>query len=110
MAKLYFNYSTMNAGKSTVLKDLDAIQAKYRDATTPAAKEKYTKQWQKLFNDTLGKRANEVSLYEAALLAGLLKAPSRLNPLRNPDQAEARTALVLTAMSETGLTDGIRPD
>ena len=49
-----------------------------------------------------GKSAREVSLYEAALLAGLLKAPSRLNPLRNPDQADARTGLVLAAMQATG--------
>jgi penicillin-binding protein 1A len=49
-----------------------------------------------------GKSAREVSLYEAALLAGLLKAPSRLNPLRNPDQADARTGLVLVAMQATG--------
>ena len=48
------------------------------------------------------KSAREVSLYEAALLAGLLKAPSRLNPLRNPDQADARTGLVLAAMQATG--------
>ena len=49
-----------------------------------------------------GKSAREVSLYEAALLAGLLKAPSRLNPLRNPDRADARTGLVLVAMQATG--------
>ena len=49
-----------------------------------------------------GKSAREVSLYEAALLAGLLKAPSRLNPLRNPDQADSRTGLVLAAMQATG--------
>ena len=49
-----------------------------------------------------GKPAREVTLYESALLAGLLKAPSRLNPLRNPDQADARAGLVLNAMTETG--------
>ncbi len=49
-----------------------------------------------------GKPASGVSLYEAALLAGLLKAPSRLNPVRDPDRSEARTGLVLNAMVEAG--------
>ncbi len=49
-----------------------------------------------------GKPAKEVNLYEAAQLAGLLKAPSRYNPVRDPDQAEERTALVLRAMAESG--------
>ncbi len=49
-----------------------------------------------------GKPASRVSLAEAALLAGLLKAPSRLNPLSSVDRAEARTALVLGAMAEAG--------
>ncbi|MEM7169189.1 MAG: PBP1A family penicillin-binding protein [Pseudomonadota bacterium] len=44
------------------------------------------------------KPATQVTLYEAALLAGLLKAPSRLNPVRDPERAEARTALVINAM------------
>ncbi len=49
-----------------------------------------------------GKTAGEVTLYEAALLAGLLKAPSRLNPTRDPQRAEERTELVLNAMVEAG--------
>ena len=39
---------------------------------------------------------------EAALLAGLLKAPSRYAPTRNPEGARARAQLVLRAMAETG--------
>lgn len=39
---------------------------------------------------------------EAALLAGLLKAPSRYAPTRNPQGARARAQLVLRAMYETG--------
>ncbi len=39
---------------------------------------------------------------EAALLAGLLKAPSRYAPTRNPQGARARAQLVLRAMHETG--------
>jgi penicillin-binding protein 1A len=52
------------------------------------------------------KSAREVTLQEAALLAGLLKAPSRLSPARDPEAANARAALVLNAMRETGaITD-----
>jgi len=49
-----------------------------------------------------GKPATQVNLYEAAQLAGLLKAPSRYNPVRDKNQAEERTALVLRAMAEAG--------
>jgi penicillin-binding protein, 1A family len=52
------------------------------------------------------KSAREVNLGEAALLAGLLKAPSRLSPARDPEAAEARAQLVLAAMREEGyITD-----
>src|SRR3546814_11740736 len=49
-----------------------------------------------------GKPATRVSLYEAALLAGLLKAPSRLNPTRDPEGADQRASLVLQTMIESG--------
>jgi penicillin-binding protein 1A len=49
-----------------------------------------------------GKAAKDVSLYEAALLAGLLKAPSRYNPLASPDAADGRTRQVLKNMVVTG--------
>ena len=48
-----------------------------------------------------GKSAKEVTLYESAVLAGLLKAPSRFNPARNLDAAEARARLVLQSMVES---------
>ncbi|MCC7274116.1 MAG: PBP1A family penicillin-binding protein [Alphaproteobacteria bacterium] len=48
------------------------------------------------------KPARRISLYEAAVLAGLPKAPSRLNPLRDPEAATARAAEVLDNMVETG--------
>jgi len=44
------------------------------------------------------KSSRDVTLSEAALLAGLLKAPSRLSPARDPKAAEARAQLVLAAM------------
>jgi penicillin-binding protein 1A len=52
-----------------------------------------------------GKSAREVTLPEAALLAGLLKAPSRLSPARDPEAASARAGIVLAAMREQGLID-----
>ena len=49
-----------------------------------------------------GKSARQVTLAEAAMLAGLVKSPSRLSPARNPDGAERRAHLVLTAMVDAG--------
>jgi penicillin-binding protein 1A len=49
------------------------------------------------------KSARDVSLPEAALLAGLLKAPSRLSPARNPQLAEERSQVVLAAMRDQGM-------
>ena len=45
-----------------------------------------------------GKKASELSLPEAALLAGLLKAPSSYAPTISPEKAEARQGVVLQAM------------
>ena len=44
----------------------------------------------------------ELSVGEAAMLAGLLKAPSRLAPTSAPDAARARAAVVLRAMTQAG--------
>jgi penicillin-binding protein 1A len=49
-----------------------------------------------------GKPASRVSLYEAALLAGLLKAPSRYAPTQAADLARARARLVLASMVKAG--------
>jgi penicillin-binding protein 1A len=48
------------------------------------------------------KPASDANLAESALIAGLLKAPSRLSPARNPDAAEARGQIVLGAMQRAG--------
>ncbi|MBI5260485.1 MAG: PBP1A family penicillin-binding protein [Bradyrhizobium sp.] len=47
-----------------------------------------------------GKSARNVTLSEAAMLAGLVKSPSRLAPNRNPDGAEQRAQVVLAAMAD----------
>ncbi len=49
-----------------------------------------------------GKPARDVTVYEAALLAGLLKAPSRYNPVSNPELASARAGVVLDSMVDAG--------
>lgn len=51
------------------------------------------------------KPAKDVNLMEVATLAGLLKAPSRLSPARDPEAAAARAKLVLGAMREEGMID-----
>src|SRR5215204_2328193 len=47
-----------------------------------------------------GKSAKNVSIAEAAMLAGLVKSPSRLAPNRNPEGAEQRAQIVLAAMAD----------
>ena len=49
-----------------------------------------------------GYPAKDVSVFQAAVLAGLLKAPAHYNPQREPEQAKARAQVVLTTMVETG--------
>ncbi|MCF4126592.1 PBP1A family penicillin-binding protein [Methylobacterium sp. SyP6R] len=49
-----------------------------------------------------GKPAKDLTLSEAAMLAGLVRAPSQLAPHRNLDGARGRAAQVLDAMVETG--------
>ena len=48
------------------------------------------------------KSAREIDLAEAAMLAGLLKAPSRYAPSANPEGARARAGVVLSDMVEAG--------
>jgi penicillin-binding protein 1A len=49
-----------------------------------------------------GKTVDKLSLAEIATIAGLPKAPSRDNPVTNPDRALSRRAYVLRRMIETG--------
>jgi penicillin-binding protein 1A len=55
-----------------------------------------------------GRSARNLSLAESAVLAGLMVAPSRLAPNRNPRGAAERATLVITAMAREGfITDGM---
>ena len=47
-----------------------------------------------------GKSARHITIAEAALLAGLVKSPSRLAPTRNFDGAKQRARVVLSAMAD----------
>ncbi len=50
-----------------------------------------------------GKSARQLTLAEAALLAGLVRSPSRLSPSHNPEAAERRARLVIADMAEQKL-------
>jgi penicillin-binding protein 1A len=54
------------------------------------------------------KKAADLEVGEAAMLAGLIRAPSHLAPSRNPQAAARRMDLVLQTMVETGAIDKAR--
>jgi penicillin-binding protein 1A len=54
------------------------------------------------------KSAQRLTLAESAMLAGVLKAPSRFSPASNPMLARARTRSVLAKMVEAGHLDAAR--
>jgi penicillin-binding protein 1B len=49
-----------------------------------------------------GKRAGELGLGEAALIAGLIAAPNRFDPFAHPEAALRRRSLVIAAMAREG--------
>jgi len=51
------------------------------------------------------KRLDQLNVAESAMLAGLIKAPSQYNPLRDPEGARDRAAIVLDAMVVNGAID-----
>ena len=52
-----------------------------------------------------GKKASELDLAQAAMLAGLIRSPSQLAPSRNLEAAHRRAELVLQAMVRSGAID-----
>lgn len=54
-----------------------------------------------------GKALDELDVLEAAALAATVKAPSKVNPLSDPDALEARARLVVDLMYEQGLIDEV---
>jgi penicillin-binding protein 1A len=57
-----------------------------------------------------GKHAKDLTLDEAALLAGIPKAPGEYSPTSNPTKAKERRDLVLDLMARTGFTSQAEAD
>jgi penicillin-binding protein 1B len=49
-----------------------------------------------------GKELRDLTLAEAATLAGLIQSPAHYSPVRHPDAAQARRNIVLAAMQQNG--------
>ncbi len=54
-----------------------------------------------------GKAVGDLTLGEAALLAGLIKAPSRYDPYTDAEAAVARRSLVIDALEDTGRVSAV---
>ena len=53
-------------------------------------------------------RASKLSLRQAALLAGIIRAPGAYDPVKNPNAATARRNVVLDRMAELGWADPVK--
>jgi penicillin-binding protein 1A len=51
------------------------------------------------------KSAKNLTIFEAAILAGVLRAPSRYSPIAHPQRAITRARVVLKAMEDSGSLD-----
>jgi penicillin-binding protein 1B len=56
------------------------------------------------------KDVTNLSLSEAATIAGVIQSPSRLSPFNNPDRAKERRNVVLHAMADAGFISGDAAD
>ena len=53
-------------------------------------------------NKYFQKTSADLNLKESAIIAGMLKAPTRYNPIANPERAESRARIVLQNMVDEG--------
>ncbi len=53
-------------------------------------------------NAYFGKDVSQLTLPEAAFLAGIIRSPNRYNPYKNPERVKERRNQVLESMTETG--------
>ena len=53
-------------------------------------------------NAYFGKDVSQLTLAEAAFLAGIIRSPNRYNPYKNPERVKERRNQVLESMAETG--------
>ncbi len=58
--------------------------------------------WPKRRGCTFGKDVNNLSLGEAATIAGIIQSPGTLSPFASPDRARERRNVVLSAMVDAG--------
>ena len=56
-------------------------------------------------NTYFGKDVSQLTLPEAAFIAGIIRSPNRYNPYKNPDKAHERRNQVLESMFEAGEID-----
>ncbi|MDG2242674.1 MAG: PBP1A family penicillin-binding protein [Rhodospirillaceae bacterium] len=56
------------------------------------------------------KPARNLTVYQSAMIAGLMKAPSRYNPKTDIDAARSRTAVVIGAMVDAGYLTSTQAD
>lgn len=57
-----------------------------------------------------GKKLEDLTLAECALIAGLARAPSRYSPVSHPERAKRRRSVVLQDMVEAGYIDAAQRD
>ena len=60
--------------------------------------------------DMLGKHADELTVADAALLAGMIQNPTYWSPITDPDNAKVRRDTVLSAMLDNGVIDQTQYD
>ncbi|MBK6749583.1 MAG: transglycosylase domain-containing protein [Acidobacteria bacterium] len=53
-------------------------------------------------NAYFGKDVSQLSLSEAAFIAGIIRSPNRYNPYKHPEKVRERRNQVLESMTETG--------
>ena len=53
-------------------------------------------------NTYFGKDVSQLTLPEAAFIAGIIRSPNRYNPYKNPDKMHERRNQVLESMVEAG--------
>ena len=53
-------------------------------------------------NEYFGKDVSQLSLPEAAFIAGIIRSPNRYNPYKHPDKVQERRNQVLESMNEAG--------
>lgn len=59
-------------------------------------------------NAYFGKDVSQLTLPEAAFIAGIIRSPNRYNPFKNPDRVKERRNQVLESMAEAGVINDVQ--